>query len=73
LVQWAELDEALAEVHLAQSLDPISCIIARDVAVLFLVQTRLRGGVGAMRQHDRIEPAISRRVLAAGILQAHLA
>jgi hypothetical protein len=35
LVQWAELDEALAEVHLAQSLDPISCIIARDVAVIF--------------------------------------
>ena len=56
------LDEALEQMLLAQSLDPVSSIIARDVRRHAVLPARLRRGAGTVRSHDRAQPALRARL-----------
>ena len=69
LVPMARLDEALEQVQLAQSLDPISSIIARDTAV---VQYYRRDFDAALEQCDHtieLNPHFAPAYLTLGLIQ----
>ena len=57
LAPLARLNEALDEIVLAQALDPVSLIIARDVAVIHYYKREFRCRAGSVRPHHRTESA----------------
>jgi serine/threonine-protein kinase len=72
LVQLGRLDEALNEVLLAQTLDPVSPIISRDVARVLFYQ---RNFEAALEQCDRTvvkDPYFSATYWILGLVQEHL-
>lgn len=71
LVPMGRLDEALEQIQLAQSLDPVSAIIARDVAV---VQYYRRDFDSALDQCDHtieLNPHFAPAYLTLGLVQEH--
>jgi len=69
LVPMARLDEALEQMRLAQSLDPVSSIIARDVAV---IQCYRRDFEAALEQCDHtieLNPHFAPAYLTLGLIQ----
>jgi serine/threonine-protein kinase len=69
LVPMARLDEALEEMRVAQSLDPVSSIVARDLAV---IQAFRRDYDAALEQCDHtieLNPHFSPAYWALGIIQ----
>ena len=63
--RWAASTRRSRRCALAQSLDPVSSIVARDLAVDPRLPPRLRSGARAVRPHHRAESA-----LLAGLLDA---
>ena len=61
LAPLGRLDEALDEMLVAQSLDPVSSIVARDLAGDAFLPPRFRDRARAVRPHDRAESRISAR------------
>ena len=66
LAPLGRLDEALDELMIAQSLDPVSSIVARDLAVIHFYRRDFEIGARAVRSHHRAEPALRAGVLDAG-------
>ena len=66
LAPMGRLDDAREEMLLAQALDPISSIIARDRRPRTLLPAGFRGGAGAVRPHDRTESALLAGLLDSG-------
>ena len=65
LVPMGRLDEALEEMRIAQSLDPVSSIVARDLALIHAYRRDFEAGARAVRPHHRAEPAFLARLLGA--------
>jgi serine/threonine-protein kinase len=69
LVPMGRLDEALEQMLLAQSLDPISSIIARDVAVVCLYQRDFDAALDHCDQTIELNPHFAPAYLTLGLIQ----
>jgi TolB-like protein/Flp pilus assembly protein TadD len=69
LVPMARLDEALEEMLLAQSLDPVSSIIARDVAVIQCYRRDLESALEQCDHTIELNPHFAPAYLILGLIQ----
>ena len=72
LVQLGRLDEALREVLLAQTLDPVSPIISRDVARVLFYQRHFEAALEQCDQTVIKDPYFSATYWIFGLVQEHL-
>jgi serine/threonine-protein kinase len=69
LVPMGRLEEALAQMLLAQSLDPVSSIIARDVAVVNLYRRDFDAALDQCDQTIELNPHFAPAYLTLGLIQ----
>ncbi len=69
LVPMGRLDEALEQMLLAQSLDPVSSIIARDVAVIFGYRRDFDAALDQCDQTIELNPHFAPAYLTLGLIQ----
>jgi tetratricopeptide (TPR) repeat protein len=69
LVPLARLDEALEQILLAQSLDPVSSIIARDVAVIYSYRRDFEAALEQCDQTIELNPHFAPAYLTLGLIQ----
>ena len=69
LVPLGRFDEALQEMHLAQSLDPVSSIVARDVAVVHLYRRDLELALEQCDHTIELNPHFSPAYWTLGLIQ----
>ena len=69
LVPLGRLDEALQEMVLAQSLDPVSSIVARDLAVLHLYRRDLEAALEQCDHTIELNPHFSPAYWTLGLIQ----
>jgi tetratricopeptide (TPR) repeat protein len=69
LVPMGRLDEALEQMLLAQSLDPVSSIIARDVAVIFTYRRDFEAALEQCDQTIELNPHFAPAYLTLGLIQ----
>jgi serine/threonine-protein kinase len=69
LVPLARLDEALEQMLLAQSLDPVSSIIARDVAVIYTYRRDFEAALEQCDQTIELNPHFAPAYLTLGLIQ----
>ena len=69
LVPLGRLDEALQEMELAQSLDPVSSIVARDLAVLHLYRRDLEAALEQCDHTIELNPHFSPAYWTLGLIQ----
>ncbi len=69
LVPLARLDEALQEITLAQSLDPVSSIVARDLAVVHLYRRDLEAALEQCDHTIELNPHFSPAYWTLGLIQ----
>jgi TolB-like protein/Flp pilus assembly protein TadD len=69
LVPMGRLDEALEQILLAQSLDPVSSIIARDVAVIYSYRRDFDAALEQCDQTIELNPHFAPAYLTLGLIQ----
>jgi serine/threonine-protein kinase len=69
LVPMGRLDEALEQMLLAQSLDPVSSIIARDVAVIYSYRRDFEAALEQCDQTIELNPHFAPAYLTLGLIQ----
>jgi serine/threonine-protein kinase len=69
LVPMGRLDEALEQILLAQSLDPVSSIIARDVAVIYTYRGDFDAALDQCDQTIELNPHFAPAYLTLGLIQ----
>jgi len=69
LVPMGRLDDALGQMQLAQSLDPVSSIIARDVAVVYGYRRELDAALEHCDQTIELNPHFAPAYLTLGLIQ----
>ena len=69
LVPMGRLDEALEQMLLAQSLDPVSSIIARDVAVIYTYRRDFEAALDQCDQTIELNPHFAPAYLTLGLIQ----
>jgi serine/threonine-protein kinase len=69
LVPLGRLDEALEQILLAQSLDPVSSIIARDVAVIYSYRRDFEAALEQCDQTIELNPHFAPAYLTLGLIQ----
>jgi TolB-like protein/Flp pilus assembly protein TadD len=69
LVPMGRLDEALEQMLLAQSLDPVSSIIARDVAVIYCYRRDFEAALDQCDQTIELNPHFAPAYLTLGLIQ----
>jgi serine/threonine-protein kinase len=69
LVPLGRLDEALEQILLAQSLDPVSSIIARDVAVIYAYRRDFEAALEQCDQTIELNPHFAPAYLTLGLIQ----
>jgi serine/threonine-protein kinase len=69
LVPMGRLDEALSQIRLAQSLDPVSSIIARDVAVIYAYRRDFEAALEQCDQTIELNPHFAPAYLTLGLIQ----
>lgn len=69
LVPMGRVDEALEQMQLAQSLDPVSSIIARDVAVVYCYRRELDAALEHCDQTIELNPHFAPAYLTLGLIQ----
>jgi TolB-like protein/tetratricopeptide (TPR) repeat protein len=69
LVPMGRLDEALEQILLAQSLDPVSSIIARDVAVIYSYRREFDVALEQCDQTIELNPHFAPAYLTLGLIQ----
>jgi serine/threonine-protein kinase len=69
LVPLGRLDEAVEQMLLAQSLDPVSSIIARDVAVIFSYRRDFEAALEQCDQTIELNPHFAPAYLTLGLIQ----
>jgi serine/threonine-protein kinase len=69
LVPLGRLDEALEQMLLAQSLDPVSSIIARDVAVMYSYRRDFEAALEQCDQTIELNPHFAPAYLTLGLIQ----
>jgi TolB-like protein/Flp pilus assembly protein TadD len=69
LVPMGRLDDALEQMHFAQSLDPVSSIIARDVAVVFCYRRDFDAALEHCDQTIELNPHFAAAYLTLGLIQ----
>jgi TolB-like protein/Flp pilus assembly protein TadD len=69
LVPMGRLDDALEQMQLAQSLDPVSSIIARDVAVVYCYRRELDAALEHCDQTIELNPHFAPAYLTLGLIQ----
>lgn len=69
LVPTGRLDEALEQMLLAQSLDPVSSIIARDVAVIYTYRRDFEAALDQCDQTIELNPHFAPAYLTLGLIQ----
>ena len=69
LVPLGRLDEALEQMLLAQSLDPVSSIIARDVAVIYSYRRDFEAALEQCDQTIELNPHFAPAYLTLGLIQ----
>jgi TolB-like protein/Flp pilus assembly protein TadD len=69
LVPLGRLDDALEQIMLAQSLDPVSSIIARDVAVIYSYRRDLEAALEQCDQTIELNPHFAPAYLTLGLIQ----
>jgi TolB-like protein/Tfp pilus assembly protein PilF len=69
LVPMGRLDEALEQMMLAQSLDPVSSIIARDVAVIYCYRRDYEAALEQCDQTIELNPHFAPAYLTLGLIQ----
>lgn len=71
LVPLGRLDEALDEVRLAQSLDPVSSIVARDVAMMHYLRRDFETALDQCDHTIELNPHFAPAYWLLGLIQAH--
>jgi serine/threonine-protein kinase len=69
LVPLGRLDDALEQILLAQSLDPVSSIIARDVAVIYSYRRDFEAALEQCDQTIELNPHFAPAYLTLGLIQ----
>ena len=69
LVPMGRLDEALEQILLAQSLDPVSSIIARDVAVIYSYRRDFEAALDQCDQTIELNPHFAPAYMTLGLIQ----
>lgn len=69
LVPMGRLDDALEQMRLAQSLDPVSSIIARDLAVIFCYRRELDAALDQCDHAIELNPHFAPAYLTLGLVQ----
>jgi TolB-like protein/Flp pilus assembly protein TadD len=69
LVPMGRLDDALEQMLLAQSLDPVSSIIARDVAVIYCYRRDFEAALDQCDQTIELNPHFAPAYLTLGLIQ----
>ena len=69
LVPLGRLDEALEQILLAQSLDPVSSIIARDVAVIYSYRRDFEAALEQCDQTIELNPHFAPAYMTLGLIQ----
>jgi TolB-like protein/Flp pilus assembly protein TadD len=69
LVPLGRLDEALEQIMLAQSLDPVSSIIARDVAVIYSYRRDFEAALEQCDQTIELNPHFAPAYMTLGLIQ----
>ena len=69
LVPLGRLDEALEQMLLAQSLDPVSSIIARDVALVYIYRKDFEAALEQCDQTIELNPHFAPAYLTLGLIQ----